>query len=322
MKRLERFTAATVKTHLETLQEQTRLRLEEEFGKPSVARTKKVTDISNYLKKNIDSLLTGDPAQLLAHIKHFEKKFNWFHVYALANPTAKSAAYDKEKAAVVRAVFNAFNYDKFSRPRSTWGAYKLVMTYGKRICPYCNLNHINFHSRPRGIPKKMKVLEMRPPLDHYYPRFSYPYLGISLYNLIPCCHQCNSSIKLQKDPLTEGLPHPFEFPEKAFSFTVQDIGKFDKPVKAEEIKISFGCKPGPVQEHVTFFALPERYNWYVHEIADMHSKYLSYTSAPKELSAALKRDMVLPFKPGTGAERTLGFCMEDIFNSLEKQFSK
>jgi hypothetical protein len=322
MKRLKLFAAATLKKHRTALEKNTLLSLAEEFSKPSVVKTRRVTSIENYLKKNIDSLLTGEPAQLLVHVRHFEKKFNWFHVYALANPKAKNPAYDKDKAAVVHAVYKTFDYDKFSRPRSTWGAYQLVMAYGERICPYCNLNHINFHSRPEGTKKGVKVLEMRPPLDHYYPRFSYPYLGISIYNLIPCCHQCNSSIKLQKDPLAAGLPHPFEFPAKAFSFTVEDIDKFDKPVKAEDIKISFGCKPGPVQEHVNFFALPERYGWYVHEIADMHGKYLSYADAATVLAKALKRDMVLPFKPGSGAERTLGFCIEDIFESFEKQLSK
>ncbi|MCC7706010.1 hypothetical protein IGS59_27575 [Janthinobacterium sp. GW460P] len=322
MKRLNLFTAATLKTHRTALKDKTLLSLTAEFSEPSVMKTRGAAVIERYLRKHIDSLLAGEPTELLAHIRHFEKEFKWFHVYALANPKAKDPAYNKDKAAVVSAVHNTFNYDKFSKPRSTWGAYHLVMTYGERICPYCNLNHINFHSRPTGTKKSVKVLEMRPPLDHYYPRFCYPYLGISLYNLVPCCHQCNSSIKLQKDPLAADLPHPFKFPDGAFSFTVQDIDKFDKPVKAEEIKISFGCAPGPVQNHVNFFALPERYGWYVHEIADMHGKYLSYAGAPTVLAKALKRDMVLPFKPGSGAERTLGFCMEDIFASFEKQFSK
>jgi hypothetical protein len=322
MKRLKLFTAATLKTHRTALKDKTLLSLAAEFSKPSVLITPAAADIETYLRTNIESLLTGEPSQLLTHIRYFEKNFNWFHDYAIANPTTRDPAYDKNVAAVVRAVRSAFSYDKFSTSRSTWGAYKLVMTYGERICPYCNLNHINFHSRPKGTKKSVIVLEMRPPLDHYYPRFTYPYLGISLYNLIPCCHQCNSSVKLQQDPLASGLPHPFEFPANAFSFTVQDIDKFDRPVNAEDIQISFGCKPGPVQEHVNFFALPERYGWYVHEIADMHGKYLSYSRAPKVLAKTLKRDMVLPFKSGQEAERTLGFCMDDIFESFEKRFSK
>jgi hypothetical protein len=323
MKRLELFKVATLEKHRAALKDKTLVSLATEFSKPGVLKTPAAAAIEKYLREKIDSLLADEPAKLRAHIEHFEKKFKWFHDYALANPKASNTgAYNEDKAAVVKAVHNAFNYDKFSKSRSTWGAYQLVMTYGERICPYCNLNHVNFHSPPKGTRKGMKVLEMRPPLDHYYPRFSYPYLGISLYNLVPCCHQCNSSVKLQKDPRAAGLPHPFEFPDGAFSFTVEDIDKFDKPVKAEEIKISFGCRPGPVQEHITFFALPERYDWYVHEIADMHGKYLSYAGAPTVLAKALTREMVLPFSLGSGAERTLGFCMEDIFESFEKQFSK
>ena len=51
------------------------------------------------------------------------------------------------------------------------------------VCPYCNRNYIfNF---------KKKKLNATAQLDHFFDKNHYPFLSVSLYNLIPSCPTCN-----------------------------------------------------------------------------------------------------------------------------------
>lgn len=54
---------------------------------------------------------------------------------------------------------------------------------GVKICPYCNRNYIF----------TLSVSRVRPQYDHFFPKSLYPYLALSMYNLIPCCAICNSA---------------------------------------------------------------------------------------------------------------------------------
>ena len=54
---------------------------------------------------------------------------------------------------------------------------------GVTICPYCNRSYI-YTLKKSGI---------RPQYDHYFPKSRYPYLALSMYNLIPCCAICNGA---------------------------------------------------------------------------------------------------------------------------------
>lgn len=54
---------------------------------------------------------------------------------------------------------------------------------GVRVCPYCNRSYI-FTLKKSGV---------RPQYDHYFPKSAYPYLAVSMYNLIPCCAVCNTA---------------------------------------------------------------------------------------------------------------------------------
>ena len=71
-------------------------------------------------------------------------------------------------------------YEKFTNRKigKSW-AEKI----GVKICPYCNRNYI-FTLNDSGV---------RPQYDHFFPKSLYPYLALSMYNLIPCCAICNSA---------------------------------------------------------------------------------------------------------------------------------
>lgn len=53
-----------------------------------------------------------------------------------------------------------------------------------RTCYYCNIDFINVYDEEKN---KNKFT-----LDHFIDKGRYPYLALSIFNLIPCCFVCNS----------------------------------------------------------------------------------------------------------------------------------
>lgn len=100
---------------------------------------------------------------------------------------------------------DVFAYDEFSSKSSNdWNAYSLCQASKYDLCPYCQ------QAMAFTIHRDSDGKAFRPTLDHFYPKSQYPYLSLSLYNLIPCCHTCNSSLKGQTDFFMREHLHPFE----------------------------------------------------------------------------------------------------------------
>ena len=97
-------------------------------------------------------------------------------------------------------VYTNFSNRKFGHQ---W-AEKLGVT----VCPYCNRSYIF------TVEKEARNGKARPQYDHFFPKSIYPYLALSMYNLIPSCAVCNGgksnvdSFKDQKvqylNPYVEG----------------------------------------------------------------------------------------------------------------------
>lgn len=58
------------------------------------------------------------------------------------------------------------------------------------ICPFCGISDI-----------KGPDDEHRDAYDHYFPKGIYPFSALNFYNLVPMCNECNSTYKLQLDPI-------------------------------------------------------------------------------------------------------------------------
>jgi hypothetical protein len=71
---------------------------------------------------------------------------------------------------------------------SHYDAFVTANDEGK--CPYCGYGDIKgqHHSK-------------REAYDHFLPKGTYPFNSVNFKNLAPMCHECNSSYKLQKDPV-------------------------------------------------------------------------------------------------------------------------
>lgn len=76
--------------------------------------------------------------------------------------------------------YDALNYKKKCQKEST--AYWLQRQLGVKVCPYCNRMYTTTLFGEHRI---------RPDFDHFYPQSKYPYLAVSLFNLIPSCSMCN-----------------------------------------------------------------------------------------------------------------------------------
>lgn len=106
-----------------------------------------------------------------------------------------------------------FRYDVFSSHKDI---YKLIDMLGVKICPYCNRQFITTFTSQDADPKDKKPLpKTRPQLDHFKVKSKYPYLALSINNLIPSCGVCNH-MKGERDdetlyPYSEGMGEKFKF---------------------------------------------------------------------------------------------------------------
>ncbi|MCG8373858.1 MAG: hypothetical protein MI700_10010 [Balneolales bacterium] len=60
------------------------------------------------------------------------------------------------------------------------------------ICPFCGI-----------LPIKGNNHSYREAYDHYLPKGLYPFNALNFKNLVPMCHECNSTYKLTEDPIYE-----------------------------------------------------------------------------------------------------------------------
>lgn len=100
------------------------------------------------------------------------------------------------------------------------------------VCPYCNRNFIN------PIYKEKKIGDdnqnQAPDIEHFFPKSIYPFLSLSISNLLPSCGFCNK-IKSNVDTYKINCVSPYEVKENEFEFgftlksnEVKDITIFSK----------------------------------------------------------------------------------------------
>ena len=85
-----------------------------------------------------------------------------------------------------------FRYESF---RSQKQIHHFVNLLGVDVCPYCNRQFITTLERKKG------ASPIRPELDHYRNKSLYPFLALSILNLIPSCPTCNHIKSDGKEPL-------------------------------------------------------------------------------------------------------------------------
>lgn len=115
---------------------------------------------------------------------------------------------------IVMDVFLDHGYDgKKSNGSLVFEKDKFVRLLNLRICPYCGRAFIY------SIQQVGSKTVVKPQIDHFLPKSTYPFFALSFMNLIPSCQTCNmKDCKGDHDPLKFDvagfkylIPYPYEF---------------------------------------------------------------------------------------------------------------
>ncbi|MGN0665360.1 MAG: HNH endonuclease [Huintestinicola sp.] len=122
-----------------------------------------------------------------------------------------SEPFSLSKKPAERLVLFSVFYTSFSQSDE---AYEILDIINVRVCPYCNRQY-TFTARKNGE-------KTRPQFDHYFPKSLYPYLAISIYNLVPSCALCNNG---KSTGTPENILYPYEesFEDRKIRFVVDNI---------------------------------------------------------------------------------------------------
>jgi hypothetical protein len=160
-----------------------------------------------------------------------------------------------------------YNYDAFSKKQNNgnWCAYALCARLGTTTCPYCNLAY--GHTLIVGGDGKI-----RPELDHFFDKATYPLFAISLNNFVPSCHFCNSSLKHSADFHTLLHLNPL------FDRECIEVGLDVNPLLARNnvdlfaiasINLSYDVTNAKAVNSISTFHLKERYELLVDEAREI-----------------------------------------------------
>ena len=163
--------------------------------------------------------------------------------------------------------------DEFSKAYANFCNRNFGRTWAQRIgvttCPYCNRSYI-FTSSKKGT---------RPQYDHYFPKSKYPYLALSMYNLIPCCSICNG-LKHDVDTCHTPIVYPYkdsygrQVSFEAASRESDDITALLGAAEKYQIKIKYAEGIDPelkrkIEQAVSLFKLEDLYSKHSDYVRDI-----------------------------------------------------
>lgn len=201
-----------------------------------------------------------------------------------------------------------YDYANFSEKRKRkWCAYSLCRRTNVRTCPYCNLSYeLTIFDRDEGV--------MRPALDHFFDKSKYPIFGISIGNLIPSCHHCNSTLKGSMDFIKNIHLNPLESDESIrIALDIDPIGaRFDLRVfQSAKVKLQHDAASLRSTNSIATFYLQSRYESFVE---DVRTAALNMTNYSLSGSAdPLHRDWVLNgVSPANYRNKIMGKMIIDL----------
>lgn len=170
----------------------------------------------SYLKadgyKNIRRIITSKPEELKGIIEEVSEILHQDDMFTIQNGKIKQTKFGSLISGKL------FKYSTYRVSQFCIDLYK-DLGFTSISCPYCNLNRLRIlPKQPPSKPSHRLLFD----LDHFYPKSIYPFLALSFYNHIPCCTDCNSKIKLDKNFTVETHVNPY-----LESF--DDLYKFDIP---------------------------------------------------------------------------------------------
>ncbi len=144
-----------------------------------------------------------------------------------------------------------------------------------KVCPYCNRNYIfNF--------KKGKILNATAQLDHFFDKKTYPFLAVSVYNLVPSCSTCNQRKSAKQEdifyPFLESFNDYAKFEYKGIKYEQEGNSNF-----FDEDRILLELKPiqedKKVNTHIEVFNLQNLYNEHKDIVLELIQKSVMYNES-------------------------------------------
>lgn len=166
---------------------------------------------------NLIKLLTAKPQKSFILNNWLWRKIN--AIYDVL-PAEEKELKLKEIKSNLLGVFDYENEISQKKRRS----YYISQSLGTFTCPYCNRHYTittvsGTKAASSGNMKKGSRIA-RPHLDHWFDKSDFPMLSLNIFNLIPCCPVCNSSIKGKTEFRLDTHIHPYLYdkPEPPFRF--------------------------------------------------------------------------------------------------------
>jgi len=181
-----------------------------------------------------------------------------------------------------------FNYDKAKSktiiPKLSKLQPKISSFFQDKVdidtCYFCNIEFINKFKNAKGDIKNGFTL------DHYIDKGKYPFLALSLYNLIPSCYTCNSKVK-GTDEIDNLSPSSskFNFNEKVkFTTFIENPNLTIENEKDFRLLLKENFSSN-YQKYIDIFLLNERYEYHKYKVIEMINKRKDYPdSRIKELA--------------------------------------
>jgi hypothetical protein len=149
-----------------------------------------------------------------------------------------------------RALLKAFGYEDRFRSIEKKGLW-LASILNIKVCPYCNSQYTMVVRKRDG--SSFGKFQF----DHFFSKDRYPYLSISLYNLIPSCASCNhkksnDQVYLNRhfhpyhDDLSSIAEFHVKYPADPSKMSLQQAMK----LKVEDIVITFRPRVREVKQYV------------------------------------------------------------------------
>lgn len=201
-------------------------------------------DILEYLKKDFPNIIKGSPRELENIIEKFKQEDWQKEVFCDGGKTSCSQCKSPKKCKGKTTKFgeeilHILGYKERFRDRVGKGLW-LTKQLNIKVCPYCNAQNTLITEKEYG----KQIMKFQ--LDHFFPKSEYPYLSISLYNLIPSCANCNltkSSKKLKRT--THYNPYDMDLANKSEFYLNYDPNPSKltvKGIKKQKLEIDFKAK--------------------------------------------------------------------------------
>jgi len=187
------------------------------------------------------------------------------------------------------------------------------------VCPYCNRNFINPIYKEHSLGGDNK--NQSPDIEHFFPKSIYPFLSLSISNLLPSCAFCNK-IKSDVDTFKHNCLSPYEIKDSDF--------RFDFSLELNQVKkVKFISKTDSKNSEILH--LESLYN-------EVHSKYINdifddILKYPRTYKDSLKKEFKLTeddykkvfrnyYKEEHFNKHPLSKMTKDLYNQINSLKSK